>query len=394
MPLVWHLTAEFKGYFTPQHLEELNVGWRQQGGGYDDLVIELVRRLLKRNDLTYENILGYLQTLWGRPGQQQAEQYYSLYMKMIEIVYALIYYRQVKSLPYFSRGFPPYEGLEGLAERSHPMWVFSLNHDLMAELLALHCKIPLRDGFWPDKNIVISSSRDEISARHLTADVLSEKDLNDGNLHLFSAGEPGINLIKVHGALDMFAMRDGLDICRLQPVSEGLNGPLKALEIVNEEIAYWYAGQRVRPTYEIAYADVSGEMQFLRRTLLAGAQKFNQRFPQTIPPAILKIFRTHINFVQALYVIGYSFGDAHVDLILREWLEFSGARSMVIVDPSRGQLPTHLGHLAMQIEIVQRTASDFFAQYRKTSMGRAQSFEQKLRAAVRPYVERRASKKW
>ena len=34
MPLVRGLTGEFKGYFTPEHLRELNAGWRQQGGGY------------------------------------------------------------------------------------------------------------------------------------------------------------------------------------------------------------------------------------------------------------------------------------------------------------------------------------------------------------------------
>jgi hypothetical protein len=37
-----------------------NVGWRLQGGGYDDSVIETTISLLQRDDLHYEDILGGL----------------------------------------------------------------------------------------------------------------------------------------------------------------------------------------------------------------------------------------------------------------------------------------------------------------------------------------------
>lgn len=60
MPLVAHLTGEFKGYFTPTHLRELNSGWCAQGGGYDKTVIDSIIALLQRSDLNYENILGFL----------------------------------------------------------------------------------------------------------------------------------------------------------------------------------------------------------------------------------------------------------------------------------------------------------------------------------------------
>jgi len=100
MPLVWHLTGKFKGYFTPAHLRELNAGWRQQGGGFNDSVIELAIDLLKRNDLHYENILGCLQTMSRRPDQPLAAQYWDMYVRMVELVYLLLYHRQCRSLPY------------------------------------------------------------------------------------------------------------------------------------------------------------------------------------------------------------------------------------------------------------------------------------------------------
>jgi hypothetical protein len=159
MPLIWHLTGEFKGYFTSAHLRELNAGWRQQGGGYDDSVIELIIKLLRRNDLHYENILGCLQTMSRMPDQPLAEQYWNMYVRMVEVVYLLLYHRQSRSLPYIRRGFPPFEGLERFVKQAHPLWAFSLNHDLLIELLAQHCNIPLRDGFWPDKILTIRANQ-------------------------------------------------------------------------------------------------------------------------------------------------------------------------------------------------------------------------------------------
>jgi hypothetical protein len=393
MPLVWGLTGEFKGYFTPEHLRELNAGWRQQGGGYEDSVIENTLALLKRDDLHYENILGYLETASRRP-EPFAEQYGAMYQRMVELVYLLLYTRQVGSLPYIERGLTPFEGLAGFAKKSSPVWVFSLNHDLMLHLLAMHCRIPLRDGFWPDNTLTVFGNQPNVPRASLLGDIVSEEDLNRGNLHLFRSGEFGINLLRIHGALDIFAFRDGLDLCRLRPVDSELGGPLTALRIVNEEIGYWDHAGKARIVNEIAYTDESGQEQFLQRTLLAGAQKFNKRFSQRLPQKVLDLFRSQINYVQKLYVVGYSFGDAHIDLVLRSWLEFSGDRSIVIVDPFRKEITPQLAHLALQIEIKNQTAGQFFADYREEPMTPFQKLEQEDRAARRPAFEELAAKKW
>ena len=138
-----------------------------------------------------------------------------------------------------------------------------------------------------------------------------------------------------------------------------LPGLSRRYAFVNDEIGYWDHAGKARVINEIAYTDESGQEQFLQRTLLAGAQKFNKRFSQRLPQKVLDIFRSHINYVQKLYVVGYSFGDAHIDLVLRNWLEFSGERSAVIVDPGRRSIPAHLAHLALQIEIKNQTAGHF-----------------------------------
>ena len=107
MPLAVHLTGEFKGYFTSTHLRDLNAGWRAQGAGYDEVVIDSVIRLLERDDLTYENILGFLQT-HSQPSHAHASQYGEMYSRMVEIISLLLVHRQTRNFGYIRRGFPPF----------------------------------------------------------------------------------------------------------------------------------------------------------------------------------------------------------------------------------------------------------------------------------------------
>ncbi|MGA8368189.1 MAG: hypothetical protein WB716_12810, partial [Candidatus Acidiferrales bacterium] len=109
---------------------------------------------------------------------------------------------------------------------------------------------------------------------------------------------------------------------------------------------------------------------------------------------VLDLFRSHINFVQKLFVVGYSFGDAHIDQVLRGWLEFSGETSIVIVDPNRNRVPAQLAHLAPQIEIKNQTAGQYFADYREKPMTPMQKSEQEKRAGRREAFEKQAAKKW
>ena len=66
---------------------------------------------------------------------------------------------------------------------------------------------------------------------------------------------------------------------------------------------------KVRPTNEIAYEDKNGILQFLRRSLLAGAFKFDSRHSQVLPLRLLEHFRSNLNYVDVLICIGYGFGD-------------------------------------------------------------------------------------
>ena len=62
---------------------------------------------------------------------------------------------------------------------------------------------------------------------------------------------------------------------------------LQALRHANENLVYAdlrFPGGRAKTINEICYADDVGEMQFLRKTLLSGAFKFDQQSSQRGSP--------------------------------------------------------------------------------------------------------------
>lgn len=182
------------------------------------------------------------------------------------------------------------------------------------------------------------------------------------SLSFFQPGQEGINLLKIHGSLDEFAFNDGKDLLKLVPTDNSVLGVMSVLRLANDEVRYvdprWPGGY-VIATNEIAYEDAKGEMQFLRRTPLAGAHKFDGQSYQTVPHELLTCVGNSLLYISRLVCIGYGFGDYHVNRLIRTWLEGSVDRRLLIVDPSVKRIPTELMHLYPQVELVESQATDY-----------------------------------
>ena len=358
MPLASELTSELKRWLTPQKLRRFNESWRSQGGGYPDSVIDDFVELHSRSDLLYEDILGYLETEHMR--QSPASPHHAhLYAWLLQMVYFLLYLRHVNNKDPIRHRLKYYEGLAALADANRPLWIFSLNHDLILECLAYSMDdLPLNAGF--SQEIIALPRRDKARKviGQLRAEVLRGEDLKQSAMPFFAEGTRGINLLKIHGGLDIFTFRDGKDLVRILPVENSVDGVLEAIRATNEDMNY-DPNNPVLATNEIAYADDSGEMQFLRRSLLAGAHKYDRRGSQVIPWPLLRHFRSYINHLQVLICVGYSFGDSHINQVIREWLEFGQKRRVVVVGPEVESIPHGYRHLAPQIELQRTTATNF-----------------------------------
>jgi hypothetical protein len=129
-----------------------------------------------------------------------------------------------------------------------------------------------------------------------------------------------------------------------------------------------YPGGKVKTLNEIAYADEAGIMQFLRRTLLAGAFKFDQRSTPVLPPAFLKRLRNYLLPVSHLICIGYGCGDVHINQVLREWREFIGDRKLEPVGPGTKTCPPFPGHVASPVVLRDEFATDYLERYALTPL--------------------------
>jgi len=361
MPLTSELTAELRAKLTPEKLRDFNQAWHKQGGGHPESVIEALADVWVRPGLHYESILGFLETQFRRNVLRQ--DYHALYSWLIEAVYWILYTRHLNNVDYIQRNIKWYSGLARLACSNPPVWIFSLNHDLIIECLAAAHGIPVNSGFGKDTLSLPRRDRAGKMIGELRAQIITDDQLEQ-YLAFSEPGSPGINLLKLHGALDVFAFGNhGKDLVKLLPLENTVAGVLDTLRVANKELVYREPrapGGLIRATNEIAYADESGEMHFLRRTLLAGAFKFDKRESQVLPAKLLDHFRSRINAVTKLGAVGYSFGDIHVNQVLREWLEFKGDRLLEIVQPDAICIPDCLLHLAPQIKLVPLTASEYF----------------------------------
>ena len=370
MPLVWELDNELKAWLTPTKLRDLNRHWRSGGTafGHPDAAIDELAGALERQGMHYESVLGYLETLFRRPRRDKAQlndAYHGLYLFLVEIIYILLQQRHILNLDLIERNIQYLEGISALARENKPLWIFSLNHDLIIECLMVHANMPSKSGF--SEEMVKLPLRDScgVSTGELEARILRGDVIDGGALPYFRNGEMGVNLFKLHGSLDVFAFRDGKDLIKLVPSENSIRGVVETLRRANEELRYVdsdLSSDSIKATNEIIYADDVGEMQFLRRTLLAGAYKFEDNFSQVLPSKLLDHFSRNLNYLTTLVCIGYGFGDNHVNRVLREWLSFSHERRLTIVSPDANSVPSALLHLAPQIDLVPLDATTYLDQ--------------------------------
>jgi hypothetical protein len=358
MPLVGELTEELKQWLTPDKLRDLNVGWRMQGTGYPDTVIEDFATVLACKPMHYESLLGYLETQ-SRRVLPLLQQYHGLYSWLVEMVYHIFRLRHTNNIALIDQNLSSFEGIAKLAHANAPLWIFSLNHDVVIECLAAKYDIPLHSGF--SSGLIALPRRDASGTKigELRAETLSEAQLAKG-IVFAQPGVAGINLLKIHGALDVFAYRDGKDFAKLVPDERTVQSIIDMLRIAQDELLY-VDPQRpypVKATNEIAFADEMGVMQFLRRSLVAGTHKFDNRHGQVLPKEFFKQFESDINFVSTLICIGYGFGDLHINRVLCDWLERTPDRRLEIVSPG-ASIPAFLLHLSPQVAVFTEAASDY-----------------------------------
>jgi hypothetical protein len=245
--------------------------------------------------------------------------------------------------------FENYFGLEALLQNQSKIEIFSLNHDLIIEELCSFYKIGLKDGFYSGREHGYENLGQFRSIR--------KDELTNQKLDFFEENDVGVNLLKLHGSFDIFAIDDKKSY--LKSVSDGRFGSfVSAIRNIESESLAVCQKMQTRGVNELFVNDSSGELQFLRRSLLSGGYKFKDTFEQIAPIALFEAFKKRINKVQELVVIGYGFGDEHVNNVLLKWM--GNAQSVLtICNPYCEEIPEFLNGFESQVKIVKKGMTDY-----------------------------------
>ncbi|MFL9900029.1 hypothetical protein PQR71_18050 [Paraburkholderia fungorum] len=336
MPLVW----EFTNGLRMNVLKRLNshlFDFRR-----DPSLRTHLEALLSAPELHYEQMIGELEALYLQRGLH-SDVAYTAARQLLDCVQVLLLEDQLNTTAMFGERAKTYSGIRDLLARHPCLHVFSLNHDINFEEICKFHGVPYRDGFFDD-----APQRYSNIARFKT---LTASQMGAGKLNFYGPEDTGVNLIKLHGSLDVFAVEDKQLYLKCIPEPRE---PLGAhvLEVLKVEAHSREVCQRMqsRTVGELNVNDLDGELQFLRRSLLSGAQKFKGTFDQIAPLAFFHEFRTRMEDIVELDVIGYGFGDPHINEVLAQWLK-TVHTSLTIYDPYRKSVPPELGDAVANVRI-------------------------------------------
>lgn len=363
MPMREQLNAEILSWLNPATARSINAARRTRGVGHPDEMIEALASELAAPDFDYEDLLTrWEHELSAYAGAPRGLGIHGIYAWVAQLVSQILYRQQVSYRDSLREGLTYYAGLVRLVKACNPLWVFSLNHDVLVECMAAHFGIPLATGFGPQRVEIPCRQGGEIIARQ-SAELLADADMGDGRLNFLRQGELGINLLKLHGALDMFALGDTSDLIKLVPAAQSFDAVIDTLQIANEGLLGGeMTAEQAGLLNQIPYVDDAGQVSVLRRTLLASAARPTDPYPGLMQRRFLEYFRANLEPQRHLVCIGYGMGNADVNEIVTEWLGGSRQRRVELVVPRIDRVPSCLSGYAQQVILTPASATTYFEQ--------------------------------
>ncbi|WP_288129835.1 SIR2 family protein [Microbulbifer sp.] len=349
MPLVW----EFSQTLRENVLKRLDSKLFnfESGGELKSFFIEI----LSDEKLHYEQVVGLLEKRYIED-RTNSQRIHGVIVQLIECIQLLLLEEQSNTLKFLSEKIKDYYGIRSLINREGVINIFSLNHDIVFEEVLDYYKIPYKDGFY---------KRDNNYSHIAKFKVATSSELASGDLDFFNSNEHGANLIKLHGSLDVFAAEDKNLFLKSYGESSFVGSNYAEIRKIEDRNLEILQRDGVRATNELYANDRSGELQFLRRSLLSGAHKFKGQFDQIIPVSLLEFFTQQLKATDHLTVIGYSFGDEHINVVLEKWLECK-SKTIEIYDPYRSNIPDGFSDHKDQFTLIKGGLTDYFLTFDST----------------------------
>lgn len=339
MPLSVEFTEVFLGIFNKRNVKSLATALAKndpysEGRPINKEAIfngfDLLLEYKKNKGNNYEEFLKIIQDKQNELGSSQSDKdsYNYLFSVFYEIVHTVLsIYQKLSYETIYEKNIRWFSKIENLLS-DEETWAFTLNHDLYMECIALDFGVPITYG--DNESISFPLSNIEMDKKvNLTYSKRSSLESNNSG---FFNGERGINLVKLHGGLSELHYKDNEILCNL-PLHYNSSSELIDSFKQMENMAYYHQGQKVPSGKDRWITDTNGELDIISKSMLTGGRKYSKTSKIKKGEEKLKIFDDALMKLDELTIIGYGFGDKHINFRLSNAMLLNKNLTIRIVDP-------------------------------------------------------------
>ncbi|MCF4172729.1 MULTISPECIES: hypothetical protein [Vibrio] len=346
MPLASELTQVFLGVFSESFANKLveRLAMNEPFGSDRPVNLEAMKEVMslvhdyqRQRGNNYEELLANIQNLTKQPGKtlSDTDSYHYMFGVFYSVIHEILnFYQIVTYSKVYPQTFASFRKLAALCAKDET-WVFTLNHDMYLECLALDLNIPITYG---DVNKVAfpKSNKEMDNLIHFT---YSNRDQLGSSKHqMFFEKERGINLVKLHGGLSELEYKDGSQLLN-QSLSLSHSVELMKNFTNIQNMCYYKGDFRIPSSKDKVVSNLDGELDILVQSMLTGGSKYSLTTNEKQGEEKLKLLVDNISNASELVIIGYGFGDKHINYRLSNAMVLNQNLKITIVDPINKPIP-------------------------------------------------------
>lgn len=313
--------------------------------------LDLLLAFKKSGTSNYEELLSKLEERTKGGILSNSDSYNYLLSKLYKIIHEILSVYQLSAYSImYTKAFKWYTRLIYLLNENQETWVITLNHDLFLECIAIDLKIPISYGQSSKMTFPISNLEMDKKITFLC----HERDSYSKESKGFIFGQKGINLIKLHGGLGEFEYKDGSIICNLDVTKSN------SQEFINEftksrNLAFYRSGFPLDGGRDSIVTNGDGELDILTKAMLTGGSKYSTTIEIKKKEEKLNLVDRVLKTAKKITIIGYGFGDKHVNFKISNAMVMNNEMKLIIVDPCHNKLPEFLEQFDYKERIVKAT---------------------------------------
>ncbi|WP_061207012.1 hypothetical protein [Leptospira santarosai] len=351
--------------------------------------IKLLYYHRKRKTKNYEHIFAQIEELaLISKGEKNVKDSYRYLLNLFyEAIYSnLMLYQNISYNQIYKTNFNLYSGLKHVLNENET-WFFTLNHDINLELLCIDCNIPATYGDTGIIKFLIDNNRitDKIDFTYK-----KRKGFNIKNKAYFK-NSFGANIVKLHGGLGELDYSESQMVC---------NPPLTfnhSIDLFNQfnrihRMAFFLDEDskiKLPNGRHIFVANEDEHLVVLAKSVLTGGNKYSKTAKIKQGEEKLKLFEDIIKSVDKLIIIGYGFGDQHINFRINHQLVKNKKFAIEIVDPNFKRVPSFIEQFDYdnRIKGIALNTTDWINQFyrgnkRNRNMKQIYSQREKIRSSV------------